>query len=129
MFGKPRPQSKELQAIITGDFESLLDAKQTIDAEIAKRSAAELEAQKSRLAAMASALGVSVASMFGIRADKSEKKERRKRAGKLYRDPVTGEEWQGLGRTPPWLKERIEAGEDKDAFRVEKEATPVSATS
>lgn len=124
MFGKPRPQSNEMKSILAGDFESLLDAKQTIDAEVAKRSAAELEAQKSRLAAMASVLGVSVASMFGIKADKSQRRDQRRRVGKLYRDPQTGEEWQGFGRMPPWLKARIEAGAEKETFRVEKEAAP-----
>ena len=106
MFGKPKPQSKEVLAIVAADFDTLLDAKQTIDAEIAKRSAAELEAQKSRLAAMASVLGVPLATMFGNKADKSERRERKRRVGKLYRDPDTHEEWQGFGRMPPWLKAR-----------------------
>lgn len=115
MFGtKPAPQSKELLAIVNGDFEELLQAKQTIDAEIAKRSAAELENQKGKLAAMASALGVSIASMFGISEKQREEKKRRKR--QVYVNPDNPEETYTAGKHPEWLKEKLEAGHTKEEF-------------
>ena len=35
-----------------------------------------------------------------------------------YRDPKTGETWSGRGRMAGWLKRKVDAGEDPDAYLV-----------
>ena len=35
-----------------------------------------------------------------------------------YRDPNTGETWSGRGRMAGWLKRKVDAGEDPDAYLV-----------
>lgn len=37
-----------------------------------------------------------------------------------YRDPETGETWPGRGRTPDWLKRKIEAGAKQEDFLIAK---------
>lgn len=41
-----------------------------------------------------------------------------KPSAKLYREPETGDTWNGRGRPPEWLRRAEAAGKDREAFRV-----------
>lgn len=117
------PSNPAVLAILNLPFDELIQVQQIINAEVAKRSATEIEAQKGKLAAMASALGVNIGSLFGIKeraGNDTAQRPRRKREGKCYRNPDTGEEWHGLGKKPQWLKDKETAGQDRSAFEVPK---------
>ena len=123
----PLAPPRELLDILHGDFDRLLTARKFIEREIAKRSADELETQKSKLSAMASSLGLSIGTLFGVSAE--AKKERKKRGAaetKLYRNPDNaGDVYKGKGKRPAWLQARLDAGEDLETFRVKEESAPV----
>jgi DNA-binding protein H-NS len=43
----------------------------------------------------------------------------RAKAEVKYRDPeMAGNTWSGRGRLPKWLQEKVDAGEDREQFRV-----------
>ena len=119
MFGaKPRPQPKCVLEIVNLEFEDLIEAKKMIDAEVAKRSAAELESAKSRVAAMASSLGVSIASLFGLSTETKQKRKKRKESPvTLYVNPDNPEQiYRGKGKRPHWLQGKLDAGHDLSEF-------------
>ena len=121
MFGaKPRPQPKCVLEIVSLDFEDLIEAKKSIDAEVAKRSAAELENAKSRIVAMASSLGISIGTVFGIAHEKPERKKRRQGAMKLYVNPEDPSQmYKGKGKRPDWLQEKLDAGHEMSEFLMD----------
>ena len=128
MFTKK--EDKALLEILHREFEQLLDAKEIIDKEIAKRSQSEMEKAKSRMASMASAMGTTIANIFGIEAivaHHREKKDRKKRSVAIkYRDPANPENtWTGLGKPKKWLQEKIDAGEDKENYRIAEPSAPL----
>ena len=123
----PAPPPKELLDILNGNFDTLITAHKFIEREIAKRSAHELEAQKSKLSAMANSLGLSIGTLFGVSADaKKERKKRKAFEAKLYRNPDNPDEiYKGKGKRPAWLQTRLDAGEDIETFRIKEESAPV----
>ncbi|MEQ1731291.1 MAG: H-NS histone family protein [Vicinamibacterales bacterium] len=97
----------------------MIDAKKMIDAEVAKRSAAELEGAKSRLMAMAGSLGVSISSLFGITPDKKARKKRKETELRIYVNPDKPEQiYKGKGKRPEWLQEKLDAGHDIAEFHM-----------
>ena len=127
MFGtKPTPQPKCVLETINLDFDTLLEAKKLIDAEVAKRSVNEMEAAKSRLQMMASAMGISLAGFFGKSADKKERKKRKQIEAKQYVNPDDPTQiYKGKGRRPEWLQAKIDAGHDQEEFAADAKREPL----
>ena len=67
---------------------------------------------------VASALGITVAELFGIKTEAHSK--RRKQSVKIkYRDPAEPDNtWTGKGRPPKWMQEKLDAGAQKEDFQV-----------
>ena len=127
LFGKTKNMAEKLADVLNGEFDGLIQAKTLIDKEIAGRSVVEVECQKNKLSAMANSLGITVASLFGMTSEprkEVEKKERKKREVKIkYRDPSNpAQVWTGIGKPKNWLQEKIEAGENKDTYRIKEES-------
>ncbi len=100
-------------------FDALLDLKQRIDHEITTRQDHEIATLKGKVSAVASALGVSLAALLGIKAESAEKKSKR-HARIKYRDPENADNtWTGRGRPPKWLQEKLEQGASKEQFQVQ----------
>ncbi len=119
-----RPTDKLLLELMNLSFDRLLEAKKFLDAEVAKRSVEEIDATKSKLSAMASSLGVSLGSLFGISSEaKKEKKKRKQRETKTYVNPDNPQEtYRGFGKRPAWLQARLDAGEEMETFRVKEQS-------
>lgn len=110
-------RKKEQPAVAPDDlsrlaYDELLSRRNEIEAEIAARGTAELDALKAKLTAIATAQGLSLADLFASR------RKPRRAAAPRYRNPDNpSETWSGRGKPPRWLQERIEAGAQKDDFR------------
>lgn len=117
MFGK----SKDNDDPKSLPFDQLLDTKRKLDLEIAGRQETELEALRTKVTTFADALGISVAEMFGIRAEQQPERRGKKRRDTVkFRDPGNpGNIWSGRGRLPKWLQEKIDQGGTKDQFQVQ----------
>ena len=109
------------------NFDDLLLERQRIDDLILKHQGTEAEKIKTKLKNLAGALGVSVPELLGLSMYKGlderiEKKERKKRAAKLYRNPDNPEEtYKGFGKRPAWLQEKLDAGANPDDFMVKQD--------
>jgi DNA-binding protein H-NS len=100
-------------------FDALLDLKQKIDNEITARQDQEIATLKSKLTTVASALGISLAALVGIKSEVGDKRTRRQTRIK-YRDPENADStWSGKGRPPKWLQEKLDQGATKDQFQVQ----------
>lgn len=110
---------------VATSFDDLLLKRQEIDDEILKRQGTEAEQLKTKLRSLAGALGVSIQDLLGLPQhirDKEEKKERKKRVAKLYRNPDSPEEtYRGFGKRPAWLQEKLDAGANPEDFIVKAE--------
>ena len=116
MFGKT-PTAK---AATAPGFDELLIRKRSLDLEIASRQDQEIDALKTKVNAVADALGISVAELFGIKTGKPEQRKKRKTIAIVkYRDPAQPENtWSGNGKTPKWLLEKIDKGTRMEEFEV-----------
>ena len=99
-------------------FDELLLKKHDLDQEIAERQETEVETLKTKVTTVASALGITVAELFGIKTEAHPK--RRKQSAKIkYRDPAEPDNtWTGKGRPPKWMQEKLDAGGQKEHFQV-----------
>jgi DNA-binding protein H-NS len=100
-------------------YDDLLAVKTRVDQEISSRGPGELEALKEKLTLIASAQGVSLADLFGVK-PVPERKERKKREVRIrYRSPDNPDQtWSGLGRPKKWLQEKLDAGANLEEFAV-----------
>ena len=99
-------------------FDELLLKKHNLDQEIAERQETEVETLKTKVVTVASALGITVAELFGIKTEAHPR--RRKQSAKIkYRDPHEPDNtWTGKGRPPKWMQEKLDAGAQKEDFQV-----------
>lgn len=101
-------------------FDELLERKVVLDDAIKRRGARELDGFVARFQALASSLGVSVGSIFGIRENSHshapEKKKRETRPKYRYGE----NEWSGRGKPPKWMSDLLDAGHVKDEYLIEK---------
>jgi len=114
MFGKAKTTEAELS------FDQLIERKRNLDLAIAGRQDAEVENLKTKVLAVTDALGITVAELFGIKAETVTR--RRKAAPKAkYRDPDHPENtWTGKGKPPKWLQEKLDQGASKERFLVQQ---------
>lgn len=116
MFGKHKDNDDPKSL----PFDQLIDMKRKLDLEIAGRQETELETLRAKVAAFADALGISVAEMFGMRAETPERRGKKRRDVVKFRDPDSPDNtWSGRGRIPKWLQEKIDQGATKEQFQVQ----------
>ena len=86
---------------------------QEIAEELAGRQATEMAAVKAEIEGLAESVGLSVKySEVKPAAKKSQVKPK-------YRNPDDETEtWSGRGQLPVWMRERVEAGADKEEFLI-----------
>ena len=98
-------------------FDELLMRKHNLDQEIAERQDTEVEGLKTKVFTVASALGITVAELFGIKTGDQQPRKRKQKLTAKYRDPEQPENtWTGKGRAPKWLQEKLDLGATKDEF-------------
>lgn len=114
MFRKPKDDTKTLA------FDELIERKRNLDLEIAGRQDTEVEALRTKVSTVADALGVTVAELFNIKAEPTDRRPKKKRELAIkYRDPDNPEHtWTGRGKPPKWLQEKIDQGATKEQFQV-----------
>lgn len=113
MFAKKKDDPGKL------GFDELLALKQKVDREIAARQDTEVEVLKSKVVAVADALGMAPAELLGIKAEPAERRTKRQVRIK-YRDPdQPNNTWSGKGRVPKWLQEKLEQGATKDQYQAQ----------
>ena len=114
MFGK---HDKKLDDYT---FDELIGLKIKVDNLIKNKQGDELISLRDRVTAAASAVGVSLNDLLGIRPTTVEHKERKKRETKpKYRHPENSElTWSGRGKPPTWLSELLEQGHAKDEYVI-----------
>ena len=119
---KPRIEQKALDpAQLT--FDELLTLKSKVDALIQEKHAGEIAGLRTKLSTAAAALGIPIAELFGLRAEKGEVKERKRRQpAPKYRNPDDPEQvWTGRGKPPRWLQEKLEAGHEREEFLIQQQ--------
>ena len=93
--------------------------KHYLDQEIAERQDTEVESLKTKVITVASALGITVAELFGIKTGDQQPRKRKQKLVVKYRDPEQAEStWTGQGRTPKWLQEKLDQGAKLEEFKV-----------
>jgi len=103
---KPKPE--ELQH---ASFDELLELKIKIDDLLRSRQGEEIYSLRNKINAASSALGISLAELFGLaKIPEAAPKERKRREVKQkYRNPDNPEEtWSGRGRPPQWMQTKID---------------------
>ena len=100
-------------------FDSLLELKEQIDAEIERRKAAEIEALRAQITEKAQTLGISLHELLGPAAQNGKRLTRHSRGKQpaKYRGP-NGEEWSGRGPSPRWMKPFLAKGRSKADFLI-----------
>ena len=114
MFKKPKEEAKAMA------FDELIELKSNLDLEIAGRQDKEVEQLRTKVTTVADALNVTVAELFGIKAEPTERRPKKKREAAIkYRDPENAQNtWSGRGRPPKWLQEKLEQGATKEKYQV-----------
>ena len=114
MFGK---HDKKLEDY---GFDELLELKIKVDQLIKDKQGDELLSLRNRVTAAASAVGVSLTDLLGIRPTIVEHKVKKRRAAKSkYRHPENPELiWSGRGKPPTWLAELLSQGHSKDEYAI-----------
>lgn len=100
-------------------FETLAALKPQLDAEIASRRTAALDAARQELQERAKALGVDPSDLLQ-KAPKAAKARKSAGTGSVapkYRDSA-GNTWTGRGKQPVWLRNAIAAGASLDSFKI-----------
>ena len=115
MFGKPKKQPDDVP------FDELLNRKRKIDLAIAERQETEVESLKTKIVAVTDALGITVAELFGIKAEQQpERRQKKRRETVKYRDPADpAHTWSGRGKPPKWLQEKLDQGATKEEFQAQ----------
>ena len=115
MFGK---HDKKLEDYV---FDELLELKIKVDQLIKDKQGDELLSLRNRVTAAASAVGVSLTDLLGIRPTVVGHKERKKRETKpKYRHPENPNlTWSGRGKPPTWLAELLDQGRTKDEYAIQ----------
>lgn len=98
--------SKHTASIETMEMNELLDLKAQVENRIESLAAAELNELEERMERLRPYVKGSGRGRPGSK------------AAPKYRDPKTGKTWSGRGRTPVWLREREENGDNRDNFLI-----------
>lgn len=116
MFGKQKTPHLPHSGL---SFDELINKKRNLDLEIAGRQETEVENLKSKVVAVTDALGITIAELFNIKAEPTDRRPKKRRQAVKYRDPDNPEyTWSGKGKTPKWLQEKLDGGATMEQFQV-----------
>ena len=120
---KPKPE--DLQ---NASFDELLELKIKVDDLLRSKQGEEIYSLRNKISAASSALGISLAELFGLnKIPEREPKERKRREVKVkYRNPDNPDEtWSGRGRPPQWMQAKLDENPEltKDNFSTAPAAT------
>ena len=107
MFNR-KPKPEELH---NATFDELLELKVKIDDLLRSKQGEEIYSLRNKINAASSALGISLAELFGLSkiADREPKERKRREAKPRYRNPDNSEEtWSGRGRLPQWMQAKLD---------------------
>lgn len=94
--------------------------REAITDEMKEKSEAIRDELPQRVAALGEEYGLSIRDVVGKR--KRRAKKPGGEAAVAYQNPDNPQEtWKGAGRKPKWLKVRLDAGEDLEAFAIKTE--------
>jgi len=104
-------------------FDDLLELKIKVDDLLRSKQGEEIYSLRNKISAASSALGISLAELFGLnKIPEREPKERKRREVKVkYRNPDNPDEtWSGRGRPPHWLQAKLDENPEltKDSFLI-----------
>ena len=104
-------------------FDDLLELKIKVDDLIRSKQGEEIYSLRNKISAASSALGISLAELFGLKTvQQHEPKERKRREVKAkYRNPDNPDEtWSGRGRPPQWMQAKLDENPEltKDSFAI-----------
>ena len=93
-------------------YAQLLDLQQKITVAISERKAADAQATREQLRAMAEKAGFDLKELFGGKRAKGASVAK-------YRNPKdTSQTWTGRGRKPNWLVDAVKKGAKIDSFAI-----------
>ena len=100
------------------DLPTLITLRATVDAEIADKQQAARASFVDEMKALALQRGLNLSEFVEVKKVRGAKGVRAKAEAK-YRDPDNaGNTWSGRGRLPRWLQEKVDAGEDRERFKI-----------
>ncbi len=120
MFGKHKkdPRKDIEQDPKALGFDKLIDIKQSIDREIASRKDTEIEALKSRATAAASALGITLAELFGLPAPAAVEPRKAKRVPRAKNRVPENSEGAATGKFRTAKQDKLDLGTDSSPLHA-----------
>ena len=104
----------KITGIEKATYRELVEARDAIDAALAKRKDEERAEVKRKVAELASQSGFEIAELFG-----GKRGGKKTASGAKYRNPKdTSQTWTGRGRKPNWLVEAVGQGAKLESFEV-----------
>jgi DNA-binding protein H-NS len=100
------------------DLPHLIALRNEVDAEISVKQQEARTSFVGEMKALAAAKGLVLSDMVDVKKVRGAKGVRAKAEAK-YHDPAAPlNTWSGRGRLPKWLQEKVDAGRDKEDFRI-----------
>ena len=114
IFEGERAAMAKITGIEKASYKELVEARDAIDAALAKRKEQERGEVKRKVAELANESGFEIAELFGGR------RGGKKASGSAkYRNPKDASQtWTGRGRKPNWLVEAVSQGAKLESFEV-----------
>jgi DNA-binding protein H-NS len=104
----------KITGIEKASYKELVEARDAIEAALAKRKEEERAEVKRKIAEIASDSGFEVTELFGGR-----RVPKRTASGAKYRNPKDASQtWTGRGRKPNWLVEALKQGAKLESFEL-----------
>ena len=104
----------KITGIEKASYKELVEARDAIEAALAKRKEEERSEVKRKLAELANESGFEIAELFG-----SKRGGKRAASGAKYRNRKDASQtWTGRGRKPNWLVEAVSQGAKQESFEA-----------
>jgi DNA-binding protein H-NS len=104
----------KITGIEKASYKELAEARDAIEAALAKRKDEERSEVKRKIAALAGESGFEITELFG-----GKRGGRKAASGAKYRNPKDpSQTWTGRGRKPNWLVEAVSQGAKLESYEV-----------
>jgi DNA-binding protein H-NS len=104
----------KITGIEKASYKELVEARDAIEAALAKRKDEERAEVKRKIAELAGESGFEITELFG-----GKRGGRKAASGAKYRNPKdTSQTWTGRGRKPNWLVEAVSQGAKLESFEM-----------
>lgn len=114
-------QNYSVEALTKLSRAELLEIQENVAEALRVTESAAKDDARQKMLELAKESGFDISELFGAKAAPAAQQDgRRGRTIRVkYRNPENHEEtWTGMGRMPVWLKEKVDAGADKEDFLV-----------